>query len=272
MPTVRQAERGHGSLLSFLSLAAVLEQEIGGRSLPPGGHLGGRLATMRDRRKWSRRTVAALAGISATTLAVLEQGAPVHLDTPVQVARVLGIRLCLHPVGHAPSFWSAAAISSTHDGWTTPPDVMECLYAVVGNPVDLDPCSPVRTGPKAPVRARLRYTMADDGLDLPWIGTVYVNPPYGRTLPLWIAKARHEAESGRAMVLALVPARTDTRWWHDHIAGRADVWLLKGRLAFGSGGQPAPFPSALVAWSAHEEHRTRMRTAFPDAWHVPAAA
>ena len=84
-----------------------------------------------------------------------------------------------------------------------------------------------------------------------------------------MAKARMEAEAGRAgLVIALVPARTDTRWWHDHVAGKADVWLLRGRLAFGDGTMAAPFPSAIVVWSALEEHRLALIAAFPDAWHV----
>ena len=150
--------------------------------------------------------------------------------------------------GEQQSFWNGAGNSSSFHGWTTPPEVLEALYTVVGGEFSLDPCSPVRSGPKAPVRARLRFTAEDDGLMRPWrAGTVYLNPPYGRELPKWIAKARREHEDGRAgLVIGLVPARTDTRWWHEDIAGHADVWLLKGRLAFGDGAAPAPFPSALV--------------------------
>lgn len=70
-------------------------------------------------------------------------------------------------------------------------------------------------------------------------------------------------------MIALVPARTDTRWWHADIAGRADVWLLRGRLAFGDGSQAAPFPSAVVAWGADEGQRMGMAAEFPDAWYVP---
>ncbi len=96
-----------------------------------------------------------------------------------------------------------------------------------------------------------------------------MNPPYGRQLTFWVAKAREEFLSGRAgLIIALVPARTDTRWWHDSIAGSADVWMLKGRLAFGDGSVPAPFPSAIVVWSPQTQHRAALVAAFPDAWHV----
>jgi phage N-6-adenine-methyltransferase len=216
-----------------------------------------------------RRIVAELAGISPTTVAAIERDATAHLASVVRIGEALGAHLRLVPLGTPGSYWTAAAASSAHQAWTTPRDVLERLYRVVGGSFDLDPCSPVRSGPRAPVRARLRYTEEDDGLHRPWIGAVFVNPPYGRALPLWTAKARQEAEAGRAsLVIGLVPARTDTRWWHADIAGLADVFLLKGRLAFGDGAVSAPFPSAVVIWGAITEHRTRMRQAFPDAWHV----
>ena len=268
VPTVRQAEGGRGLLGSYLRLASALGLEIGGRSLPPGGHLGGRLAAMRQRRGWSRRTVARLANISATTLAALEQGAPAHLATAVQVTEVLGIQLRLHATGLAPSFWSAAGTSSAHHGWSTPPDILNRLYGVVGGRFDLDPCSPSRQGP---VKARLRYTVEDDGLRLPWRGSVYVNPPYGRGLVQWVAKACAEIELKRATtVIALLPARTDTKWWHEHVAGHADTFLLKGRLSFGNGSAPAPFASALAIWGTMQNTKDAFARAFADAWHVPA--
>ncbi len=91
--------------------------------------------------------------------------------------------------------------------------------------------------------------------------TLDVAGTYGRTIQKWTAKARSEVEDGRAsLVLGLVPARTDTRWWHVGVAGHADIWLLKGRLAFGDGRQSAPFPSAIVLWSA--DRRFSERTAF----------
>jgi hypothetical protein len=98
-----------------------------------------------------------------------------------------------------------------------------------------------------------------------------VNPPYGRQIGGWMAKAASEATARRAkLVIALVPARTDTEWWHTSVvAAGASVTMLKGRLKFGGeGGTVAPFPSALVLWSADAVHVERMRREFPDAWHV----
>ena len=123
------------------------------------------------------------------------------------------------------------------------------------------------------MRAKLRYVEADDALSLPWKAeTVFANPPYGRQLRLWVAKAHAETVSGRAgTTFGLLPARPDTGWWHEHVAGKADVWLLRGRLSFGAGANAAPFPSAIVVWNARSEHVDRMALAFPDAWHVPLA-
>jgi phage N-6-adenine-methyltransferase len=271
VPSVRQAERGLGAVDTFERVAGRLGLRLDG-DLPPSDTLGSRLAALRGRRGWSRRTLAIAAGISPTTLAALEHGASVNLTTIGAVAEALGTRFRLVPVGSPPSFWMAAGISSVHHGWTTPPEILERLYGVVGGAFGLDPCSPTRAGPNAHVRARLRYAAEDDALSLPWrTPSVFMNPPYGRALRLWVAKARAEAEAGRAgVVVGLVPARCDTGWWHQHVAGAADIWMLRGRLSFGDGSQPAPFPSAIVIWSAAEVHRARMTLAFPDAWYVGA--
>ncbi len=268
--TVRQVETGGGMLGMLVRLSDLCGMEVGARALPAGQTLGGRLLSMRRRQRLGRRAAAGLAGLSPTTVAAIEGGADCQTAAAVRLAEALGAALRLGPIGAALSFWGGAATSSQYHGWTTPPEVLEVLYLVVGGEFGLDPCSPVRRGPSAPVRARLRFTSEDDGLGRPWRATsIYMNPPYGRQLGLWMAKARMEAEAGRAgLVIALVPARTDTRWWHDHVAGKADVWLLRGRLAFGDGTMAAPFPSAIVVWSALEEHRLALVAAFPDAWHV----
>jgi hypothetical protein len=76
---------------------------------------------------------------------------------------------------------------------------------------------------------------------------VFLNPPYGRELRFWTAKARSEFELGIAKtVIALVPARTDTGCWLNDIAWKASIFFLTGRLSFGDGSRPAPFPSALI--------------------------
>lgn len=117
------------------------------------------------------------------------------------------------------------------------------------------------------MKAKVHLTDADDGLSLSWNGVVFVNPPYGRTLATWIAKARREVEEGRAKtVVALLPARPDTAYWHDHVVGKATVYFLRGRLRFGDGKQSAPFPSALAIWGASSESLGLLDDALSGAW------
>jgi hypothetical protein len=132
---------------------------------------------------------------------------------------------------------------------------------------DLDPCSPTSNARTAPVKAKVYYTEDDDGLSLPWFGVTFVNPPYNRSLSRWTAKAKAEVEHGNAeVVVGLLPARPDTAYWHRDIARSASVFFLQGRLKFGNGEQPAPFPSCLVVWGASDEVVTAMQAALPEAW------
>lgn len=76
------------------------------------------------------------------------------------------------------------------------------------------------------------------------VGPVWLNPPYGRTIKDWVSKAEHESKKG-ATVVCLVPARTDTSWWHTHCIHH-EVRFIRGRLRFGDQPNAAPFPSAVV--------------------------
>lgn len=92
------------------------------------------------------------------------------------------------------------------------------------------------------------YTINDDGLSQSWDGeVVWCNPPYGRIIKDWVAKA---AKQVRGTVVMLIPARTDTRWFHDHIYEKqnVEVRFIKGRLKFGSATANAPFPSMVVVF------------------------
>ena len=96
---------------------------------------------------------------------------------------------------------------------------------------------------------------------------MFVNPPYGRALSSWVAKAHREVQEGRARtVVALLPARPDTSYWHAHVAGHAVVYFLRGRLRFGDGDQSAPFPSALAVWGSDPGTLMALTAALPGAW------
>ena len=76
---------------------------------------------------------------------------------------------------------------------------------------------------------------------------VFCNPPYGRELPKWVKKCYEESLNG-SLVVMLIPARTDTRWFHDYIYGKAEIRFIKGRLRFGNSNVNAPFPSMVVVY------------------------
>jgi phage N-6-adenine-methyltransferase len=108
-------------------------------------------------------------------------------------------------------------------------------------PLELDVCA-------SPTNAKCPryYTREDDGLTQPWEGKCWMNPPYGRTIGQWMKKAYEESQRG-ALVVCLVPARTDTAWWHDY-ATKGQVAFIRGRLKFGGHVNSAPFPSATVVF------------------------
>src|SRR5438094_81659 len=132
--------------------------------------------------------------------------------------------------------------SRSSDEWATPQWLVDTISRGFGR-FDLDPCATLENA-KAP-----RYfTAAVDGLSQPWGRCNWLNPPYSQ-VGRWLQKAANEAEKG-AFVWALVPSRTDTRWWHQIVAPRALAYgFLKGRVRFeranGARG-PAPFPSCLI--------------------------
>jgi hypothetical protein len=122
-----------------------------------------------------------------------------------------------------------ALFSSASERWGTPPEVYAALDAEFV--FTLDPCP-------------LDYTegVTQNGLALSWIGhRVYCNPPYGRSVGRWLAKGR-EAD----VAVYLLPARTDTKWFHDYCLGAREIRFLRGRLRFGGATSPAPFPSMIV--------------------------
>lgn len=85
------------------------------------------------------------------------------------------------------------------------------------------------------------------GLTRPWQSPTYVNPPYGPAITKWLQKAVEEARRG-ITVIALVPSRTDTEWWHRYVMTATEIRFLRGRLRFGHARNSAPFPSALIIW------------------------
>jgi site-specific DNA-methyltransferase (adenine-specific) len=87
-----------------------------------------------------------------------------------------------------------------------------------------------------------------NGLAQDWsLDVCWMNPPYGREIGLWVQKAHVESAKG-ATVVCLLPARTDTAWWHDYVLPFAKVTFIRGRLKFGNATTGAPFPSAVAVF------------------------
>lgn len=133
-----------------------------------------------------------------------------------------------------------ALFSSASVEWETPQDFFESLDAEFH--FTLDPCC---TDENA--KCEKHYTRQQDGLSQSWKGeTVFCNPPYGKEIGLWVEKCSKEAGGGGATVVMLIPARTDTAWFHKYIYKKADIRFIRGRLKFGGSKNSAPFPSMVV--------------------------
>jgi phage N-6-adenine-methyltransferase len=89
------------------------------------------------------------------------------------------------------------------------------------------------------------FTKADDGLKQEWKGAIWLNPPFS-SIQKWMRKAYESAKLG-AVIVALIPARTDTQWFRDYVS-HAEIELLEGRIKFGGGASTAPFPSMVAVW------------------------
>lgn len=134
-----------------------------------------------------------------------------------------------------------ALLSSRSNEWYTPHDLFETLHEEFE--FNLDPCA---TDENA--KCKRYFTQTEDGLVQDWeTSRVFCNPPYGRCLPNWTRKCFEASQDG-ALVVALLPASTSTRWFHDWVLGKAELRFIKGRLKFGGRGCSAPFSSLLAIY------------------------
>lgn len=134
--------------------------------------------------------------------------------------------------------------SSKTDLWETPKDLFDKLNNEFH--FTLDVCA-------TPENAKCDsfYTKEQDGLSQPWEGVVWCNPPYGKQIGSWVRRGFFASISGNTVVM-LLPARTDTRWFHEYIYGKAEIRFIRGRLKFGESKNSAPFPSMVVVFMPHD--------------------
>lgn len=136
---------------------------------------------------------------------------------------------------------TAVHFSSKSDDWATPQDFFDKLDAEFD--LTLDVCA-------SATNTKCAHFFTRGALEKNWAawsqGALWMNPPYGRGIGAWVSKARQTAAKGPTVV-CLLPARTDTKWWHDDvIASGAEIRFVRGRLKFGGCKNSAPFPSAVV--------------------------
>lgn len=134
--------------------------------------------------------------------------------------------------------------SSKTDLWETPQDFFDDLDKEFHFTIDV--CA-------TPENAKCKnfYTKEQDGLSMPWKGVIWCNPPYGRHIGSWVRRALLSYAAGNTVVM-LLPARTDTRWFHEYIYGKAEIRFVRGRLRFGGAKNSAPFPSMVVVYRCNK--------------------
>jgi len=142
-------------------------------------------------------------------------------------------------------------LSSNSCEWSTPQDLFDQLDREFN--FTLDVCATAQNA-----KCRRYYSPQQDGLLQPWTGTCWLNPPYGRQVKRWIKKAYISARLGSTIV-CLVPARTDTAWWHEY-AMAGEIRFIRGRLRFGGETRNCPFPSAIIVFSSQILQKNTAKT------------
>jgi phage N-6-adenine-methyltransferase len=133
--------------------------------------------------------------------------------------------------------------SSKSNDWATPQSFFDKLNNIFG-PFTLDAAASADNH-----KVSKYFTEADDSLIQDWSGhTVFLNPPYGRALKDWVKKSYEEGQKDNTTVVMLIPARTDTKYWHDYVMKADEIRFVRGRIKFGDETNSAPFPSAVVVF------------------------
>ena len=129
-------------------------------------------------------------------------------------------------------------MTSNSGEWSTPQDLFDELNKEFHFVIDV--CSS-----DINAKCKKHFTKENSCFQSNWESPAFMNPPYGREIGNFIAKARDEQDKGITIV-ALLPARTDTKWFHNYILGKQEIRFIEGRLKFGGSKNSAPFPSMIV--------------------------
>lgn len=243
---VRNIENDRGTVQSLATVLRCLNVQVSG--LPKAGSIGERIKLLRTRQGHSQRYLCERTNISQPTLINLERSRG-RLSSFYAVAAHYRAKLFVRDLKRS-HFQRGET-----DIWNTHASFLELIHGVIPE-FCIDPSS----NPNSLVNARRHFYETDDGLTQEWKGqNIWLNPPYS-TLPNWIDKAHHEYTSGNAKtIIALLPSRTNTSYFHEKIAGHADIIFIKKRLKFGTSNQQAPFPSILAIYGNSDITRELMK-------------
>ena len=147
---------------------------------------------------------------------------------------------------------NSVLLSSKNMNWCTSQDIFDELNNEFGFVIDVAATEDTKKCDRC-------YTVETDGLSSSWSvgGAVFCNPPYGREIGKWVKKAYDEHFKTNHPIVMLIPARTDTSYFHNYIYGIAEIRFIRGRLKFtdeyGVAKDPAPFPSMVVVFNPRNE-------------------
>jgi len=138
--------------------------------------------------------------------------------------------------------------ASAKQDWTTPDDLFDKLNREFHFDFDL-------AASEKNTKCKRFFTKSDDALTKDWNGTCWLNPPYGSTndkLVDWVIKSFHESKKDHCTVVMLIPARTNTKWWHEYVMKACEVRFICGRPKFGDAIHGLPQPLALIVFKEHD--------------------
>ena len=139
--------------------------------------------------------------------------------------------------------FNESLISSKSDHWSTPAETYDALNREFG--FTFDPCP---------------LMSSEDGRKVKWTGRLFCNPPYSRIVEFLKKGLYHLAAGDCELLVYLIPARTDTAWFHDYCK-QGEIRFIRGRLKFGGSKSSAPFPSMVVVFREWNLERLPMEAA-----------
>ena len=241
---------GGGTVRVLSAVARAIDLRFTG--LPRGRSFGDQIRALRQQRGWSKEVLAKRADISAPAVVRLERG-------NARIATLQAALGVLAPNARPRKSEIAKWGKGERDVRFTPPEIWDRIVHVLGH-IDLDPCG----DPASPVRASTIFTESDDGLSQRWFGRVYVNPPYSMAMK-FTQKAFESLEAGHcSVVMLLLPNSVlHTQAFFEFGFGKADVFILRGRIKFLRANYKAPFGNSAVLFGADYRMIERMLEVFP---------